>query len=163
MIARNPAEPIAYKEMGLNKLYLGYTGEAVEWFRKADTIAPRDPSRWTWLQGLGRALIQLSDEAGAVVALSQAITSNPAYFRGKALIAAAEALAGNQESARRYLSEYAATEPNMTVSRFVELGSSVPPDAVSEVYRQENERILQGLRLAGMVAESDPEQQMSRF
>jgi tetratricopeptide (TPR) repeat protein len=150
LIARNPAEPTAYKEMGLNKLYLGQTREAVEWFRRADAIAPRDPARWTWLQGLGRALIQLSDESGAVLALSRAITSNPAYFRGKALIAAAEALAGNQESARRYLAEYAATEPNMTVSRFVHCGSSVPPDAVSEVYRQESERIRRGLRRAGM-------------
>jgi TolB-like protein len=57
LIVRNPAEPIAYKEMGLNKLYLGDTREAAEWFRRADGIAPRDPARW--LQGLGRALIHL--------------------------------------------------------------------------------------------------------
>ena len=30
MIASNPAEPTAYKEMGLNKLYLGATQEAVQ-------------------------------------------------------------------------------------------------------------------------------------
>jgi adenylate cyclase len=69
LIARNPAEPTAYKEMGLNKLYLGATREAVAWFRRADTIAPRDPTRWTWLQGLGRALMQLGDDAGAVLVL----------------------------------------------------------------------------------------------
>jgi tetratricopeptide (TPR) repeat protein len=46
MIARNPAEPTAYKEMGLNKLYLGATQEAVDWFRRADAVAPRDPERW---------------------------------------------------------------------------------------------------------------------
>jgi len=59
LIARNPGEPTAYKEMGLNKLYLGETREAVEWFRRADGVAPRDPERWTWLQGLGRGLMQL--------------------------------------------------------------------------------------------------------
>ena len=163
LIARNPAEPTAYKEMGLNRLYLGQTREAAEWFRRADAIAPQDPARWTWLQGLGRALIQLGDDAGAVVALAQATDGNPAYFRGKALIAAAEALAGNREAARRYLAEYAALEPGMTVSRFAEHRSSVPPDAVSEVYRKESGRILTGLRLAGMPDETDPEHRMSSF
>src|SRR3954454_8230439 len=146
LIGCDPAEPTAYKEMGLNKLYLGATRQAVEAFRRADSIAPRDPARWIWLQGLGRALIQLGDDAGAVAALSQALDSNPAYIRGRALIAAAQALAGDMGAARRYLAEYAAVEPDMTVRRFSEQRSSVPPEAVSEVYRRENERILDGLR-----------------
>ena len=123
--------------MGLNKLYLGATREAVEWFRRADAIAPRDPDRWTWLQGLGRALMQLGDDAAAVNALSQAMLSNPDYLRGKAMLAAAEALAGNAEAARRHFEEYAAVEPNMTVRRFAEQRSSVPSDAVSPIYRRE--------------------------
>lgn len=163
LIGRNPAEPTAYKEMGLNNLYLGRTEEAVEWFRRADSIAPRDPARWTWLQGLGRALLQRGDDAGAIAALSQAVHSNPAFFRGKALLAAAEALAGNFPAARQHLAEYAAFETSMTVSRFAEQRSSVPPDAVSETYRLESERILRGLRLAGMAGEIDPEHQMSSF
>jgi TolB-like protein/Tfp pilus assembly protein PilF len=150
LIARNPADPTAHKEMGLNKLYLGQTREAVEWFRRADAIAPHDPERWTWLQGLGRALMQLGDAAGAVDALSQALDSNPDYVRGRAMLAAAEALTGNIRTARRYLAEYAAFEPDMTVRRFAEQRSSVPSGAVSRVYRQESERILDGLRRAGM-------------
>jgi TolB-like protein/Flp pilus assembly protein TadD len=150
MIARNPAEPTAYKEMGLNKLYLGATQEAVDWFRRADAVAPRDPERWTWLQGLGRALMQLGDAAGAVDALRQALDCNPAYLRGKAMLAAAEALSGDLATAREHLAEYAAAEPEMTVQRFAEQRSSVPPEAVSPTYRQENERILDGLRRAGM-------------
>jgi len=66
VIARNPGEPTSYKEMGLNKLYLGETEEAVKWFRRADAIAPVDSDRWTWLQGLGRALMQLGRDAEAV-------------------------------------------------------------------------------------------------
>ena len=38
----------------------------------------------------------------------------------------------------------------MTIRRFVEERSSVPLDAISPVYRRENERILDGLRRAGM-------------
>jgi TolB-like protein/Flp pilus assembly protein TadD len=150
LIARNPGEPTAYKEMGLNKLYLGETREAVEWFRRADAIAPRDPERWTWLQGLGRALMQLGHDAEAVDALCQTMDSNPGYLRGKAMLAAAEALTGNLEDAKLYLAEYAALEPDMTVRRFAAQRSSVPPDAVSPTYRRESERILDGLRRAGM-------------
>jgi TolB-like protein/Flp pilus assembly protein TadD len=163
LIARNPADPTAYKELGLNKLYLGETREAVARLRRADAIAPRDPARWTWLQGLGRALMQLGDDAGAVDALSQAIDSNPAFFRGKAMLAAAEALSHNMDAARRHLAEYALIEPNMTIARFDEQRSSVPPDAVSDIYRRESERILEGLRRAGMPDETDLEHEMSMF
>jgi TolB-like protein/Flp pilus assembly protein TadD len=164
LIARNPAEPTSYKELGLNKLYLGDTREAVGWFRRADAIAPRDPERWTWLQGLGRALMQLGDDSGAVGALSQAMDSNPAYLRGKAVLAAAEALAGDADAARRHMAQYVALEPNMTVQRFAEQRSSVPPAAVSQVYRQESQRILEGLRRAGMPDdEIDLEHQLSSF
>jgi TolB-like protein/predicted ATPase/DNA-binding winged helix-turn-helix (wHTH) protein/class 3 adenylate cyclase/Tfp pilus assembly protein PilF len=150
MIARNPGEPTSYKEMGLNKLYLGETEEAVQWFRRADAIAPSDPDRWTWLQGLGRALMQLDRDAEAVDALSQALDSNPGHLRGKAWLAAAEALAGNNASARRHLAEYMAAEPEMTVERFAGERSSVSLDIVSPVYRREIERIFDGLRRAGM-------------
>ena len=149
VIARNPGEPLFYKEMGLNRLYLGETQEAAEWFRRADEIAPRDPDRWTWLQGLGRALMQLGRDAEAVDSLTQAMDSNPSYLRGKAWLAAAEALAGDVERAGLHLAEYTAIEPEMTVRRFAAERSSVPLDAVSPVYRRESERILEGLRLAG--------------
>jgi tetratricopeptide (TPR) repeat protein len=150
VITRNPGDPTAYKEMGLNKLYLGETQEAAEWFRRADSIAPGDPERWTWLQGLGRALMQLRRDAEAVDVLCRTMDSNPEYRRGKAMLAAAAALAGDNERAALLLAEYATVEPTMTVRRFAKERSSVPVDAVSLVYRRENERILEGLRRAGM-------------
>src|SRR6516162_5360254 len=150
VIARNPGEPTCYKEMGLNKLYLGETQQAAEWFRRADAIAPRDPDRWTWLQGLGRALMQLGQDDEAGDALSQAMESNPGYLRGKAWLAAAEALAGDVERAGSHLAEYLTTEPEMTVRRFAEERSSVPLELTNQVYQNEIERILDGLRRAGM-------------
>jgi class 3 adenylate cyclase len=149
-IARHPGEPTAYKEIGLNKLYLGATQEAVEWFRRADTVAPRDPERWTWLQGLGRALMQLGHDAEAADALRAAMDSNPGHLRGKAWLTAAEALSGDEANARRHLAEYLAVEPEMTVERFAGERSSVPLDVVNPVYRREIERIFDGLRRAGM-------------
>jgi Flp pilus assembly protein TadD len=136
--------------MGLNHLYLGQTARAVDWFRRADEIAPRDPERWTWLQGLGRAQMQLGDDASAVATLSRALDCNPDYLRGKAMLAAAHALAGNLDLAHARLAEYRVLEPEMTVGRFAEERSSVPAAAVSDVYRAESDRILHGLLRAGL-------------
>jgi hypothetical protein len=66
------------------------------------------------------------------------------------MLAAAAALAGDNERAALLLAEYATVEPTMTVRRFAKERSSVPMGAVSPVYRRENERILEGLRRAGM-------------
>jgi TolB-like protein/Flp pilus assembly protein TadD len=150
VIARNPGEPAAYRELGLNKLYLGDTEAAVEWFHRADRIAPRDPHRWTWLQGLGRALMQLGRDAEAVDALREALTSNPSFNRARALLAAAEALRGDRENARRSMAEFMAAEPATTIPQFVERRSHVPLQTVDARYLQENDRIALGLRLAGM-------------
>jgi hypothetical protein len=91
------------------------------------------------------------------------MNSNPGYVRGKAMLAAAEALHGDREAARRHLAEYAAIEPSMTVQRFAQQRSSVPPGAASHTYRQESTRILEGLQLAGMPEELDLEHEMSSF
>ena len=80
------------------------------------------------------------------------------------MLAAAEALAGNAEAARRHFAEYAAIEPNMTVRRFAEQRSSVPPDAVSPMSTGARpERILEGLRRAGMPDDPDLEHELSSF
>jgi TolB-like protein len=150
VIAQHPGEPTAYREVGLNRLYLGATAEAAEWLRHADRIAPSDPVRWTWLQGLGRALMQLGQDDGAVQVLRVAMGCGPDWPRGSALLAAAEALAGNLERAKPHLATFAKRDPGMTIARFAEERSSVPIAAVSPVYLRENERILGGLHHAGM-------------
>ena len=150
VIALNPGEPTAYREMGLNNLYLGATREAADWFRRADGIAPRDRSRWTWLQGLGRALLQLGQDGEAAEALRRAVDNNPNYARGRPYLVAAEILVDNVSAAKLHLSKLAELDPGLTIKRFVEERSSVPLTAVSPIYRHENERILDALRRAGM-------------
>jgi TolB-like protein/Flp pilus assembly protein TadD len=150
VVARSPGQPTAYRELGLNKLYLGETAAAVEWFRRADRIAPRDPHRWTWLQGLGRALMQLGHDAEAVDTLREAMASNPGFNRTRALLAAAEALLGEADNARQSMTEFMAAEPTMTIRRFMEQRSHVPLHAVDLRYLQQNERIAHGLTMAGM-------------
>jgi class 3 adenylate cyclase/predicted ATPase len=85
-----------------------------------------------------------------VDALSQALDNNPGHLRGKAWLAAAEALSGDYANARRHLAEYIAAEPEMTVERFAGERSSVSLDVVSPDYRRKVERIFDGLHRAGM-------------
>src|SRR4051812_33203516 len=54
VIAQNPGEPWAHKEIGLSELYLGRLDAAMRSFEKADQIGPRDPGRWIWLGAMGR-------------------------------------------------------------------------------------------------------------
>jgi Flp pilus assembly protein TadD len=139
--------------LGLNNLYLGRDEEAVDWFRRADRIAPRDRVRWTWLQGLGRALIHLGRYAEAVEALRLAVHCNPYLSRDRVFLAAAEALVGNIDRAQLHLAQYGKLDPGMTVRRFAEERSSVPLETVSPGYLRGLEHILEGLRRAGMPEE----------
>jgi len=150
VIALNPGDPVAYRELGLNNHYLGQDEEAVDWFRRADSIAPRDRTRWTWLQGLGRALIHLARDAEAVEALRLAVHSNPYCSRGRAFLAAGEALVGSTDRAKLHLAKYNELDPGMTVRRFALERNSVPLEAVSSTYLRGMERILEGLHGAGM-------------
>ena len=155
VIARNPGEPTAYRELGLNKLYLGHTEAGVEWFRRAERLAPRDPHRWTWLQGLGRALMQLERPKEAAEALQQALHSNPDFSRGRALLAAAQALSGDLERARQSMAEYLAADPGVTIEQFTEQRSHVPLHAVDARFLREARQIKLGLHLAGMSGQVD--------
>ena len=150
VIALNPGEPTAYRELGLNNLYLGEAQKAVEWFQRANSVAPRDRVRWSWLQGLGRALVHLGRDEEGAEALRLAVDGNPHYVPGRAFWAAAEALVGNIDNARLYLAKYDQLDPGMTVRRFAKERNSVPLNAVSPVYLRGHERILKGLRRAGM-------------
>jgi hypothetical protein len=93
--------------------------------------------------------MHLGQDAEAVEALRLAAHSNPHWPR-RAFLAAAEALAGNIDSAKLTLAKYNEADPGMTVRRFAEERSSVPLEAVSPVYLRGLERILHGLRRAGM-------------
>ena len=149
LLAQHPGDPMGCRETGLNLLYLGRAEEAVFWFRRADALTPADPVRWTWLQGLGRALIQLGRDAEAAEALRLAVESNPAHAPSYAYLAAALALSGDADRARQELAEFRSAEPGMTLAAFARR-SSVPLDATAPAYHSRNGRLLDGLRRAGL-------------
>jgi adenylate cyclase len=149
VIMENPGEPWAYKEIGLSTLYLGRPERAVDWFAKADRIGPRDPGRWTWLDGRGHAFILLRRDEEAIRTLISALDANPKNISPHAFLAVAYALLGRSEDARAALAAYLERRPGTRVSTF-RTQSPVPLSLTSATYRQLFARVQEGLRKAGM-------------
>jgi adenylate cyclase len=149
VIAENPGEPWAYKEIGLSTLYLGDPERALEWFAKAERIGPRDPGRWTWLDGRGHALILLGRNEEAIRALNSALDANPKNVSPYAFLAAAYALLGRLDDARAALDAYEQARPGTRISTF-RTRSPVPLVLTSAKHQQQRLRLNEGLRKAGM-------------
>jgi adenylate cyclase len=152
VIAQNPGEPWAYKEVGLSELYLGRFREALNWFKKADRIGPRDPSRWIWLSAMGRVQFFLGRNEEAIRLLLRSADANPKDVRARALLAAIYALSGRKDDATSALASCLRLRPKMTIRRFFD-DWSVPLQAASPAYLRHHERIREGLRIAGMPEE----------
>jgi TolB-like protein/cytochrome c-type biogenesis protein CcmH/NrfG len=150
VIAFNPGEPRVYNELGLSWLYLGDVTKAIEFFNKAARVGPRDPARWVWLSGLGRAQIFLEQYALAMQSLQSAVAANPKDFFARVFLAAACALAGHQVEAEIALQECNRLRPGLTIRALSHRLWSVPMEATSPRYRTHHQRLLLGLRKAGM-------------
>ena len=152
VLAREPGDPLAHREIGLSLIYLGRAEEAVAQFRRADALAPTDdPARWTWLQGLGRALIQLGRDAEAVDVLRLAVASNPIFAHAHALLAAALALVGEDAAARATMAAFRRAEPETPVEALARR-SAMPFEATDPLDQGLNARVLEGLRRAAAAA-----------
>ena len=148
VIARDPGELAVHKEIGLSLLYLGRAEEAVARFRQVDALAPGDdPARWTWLHGLGRALIQLGRDAEAVDVLRGAVASNPTFAHAHALLAAALALVGEDAQAQAAMAAFRRAEPDTDVDTLARR-SAAPIGAADPLYRSRDGRVVEGLRRA---------------
>ncbi|HYZ49123.1 MAG TPA: adenylate/guanylate cyclase domain-containing protein, partial [Sphingomonas sp.] len=84
VIAQNPGEPWAYKEVGLSELYLGRLEEALQWFDRADQLGPRDPGRWIWLGAMGRVHFFLGRDEEAIRLFRRSADANPNDVRAYA-------------------------------------------------------------------------------
>jgi adenylate cyclase len=149
VIAENPGEPWAYKEIGLSNMYLGRLEQSLGWFAKADGFGPRDPGRWTWLDGRGHTLILLGRDNEAIRFLRMALDANPSALSPHAFLAAAYALLSRVDEARGELEQYNRLRPGETVANFRRV-SPVPLGLTSPRYQLGFERLKEGLRSAGM-------------
>ena len=148
ILTRNPGDLPSHRESGLNLMYLGRFAEACQWFRRADDLAPVDPMRWSWLQGLGRVLVMLGRDGEAVEALRLAVENNPRNPAVHAWHAAALALSGDMDAARVALDGFRHFNPDLPIEVFAQR-TPVPLETTDPLYRKQHQRLIAGLLAAG--------------
>jgi DNA-binding winged helix-turn-helix (wHTH) protein/Flp pilus assembly protein TadD len=143
-VARSfPNVPILHKEIGYNRLMLGQLDEALAEFLEADRIAPNARLRWSWKQGIGLIYLMQGQDQKAIEQLSRAALEAPNAGHPVAYLASAYALVGREQEAREALDHHLKLWPNTTLSNF-------EPLVGTAAFNSKMERVLEGLRMAGL-------------
>ena len=153
LLARCPGDPPVCREIGLSRLYLGEAEEAVRWFHQADLSGPGDPARWTWLQGLGRALLHLGRDTEAVTVLRSLVEGYPEWPFGHGLLAVALAGTGADAAAQERFAEFVMRAPAPEARSPARL-APVPRGRLAASYREGDARLAQ--RFAALDAAALP-------
>jgi DNA-binding winged helix-turn-helix (wHTH) protein len=138
-----PEYPFLHKEIGYNRLMLGQLDEALAEFLQADRIAPDSRMRWSWYQGIGLIYLMQGQDQKAIDQLSRAALEAPNAGHPAAYLASAYALVGREQEARDALEHYMKLWPKTAMNNF-------GPMVGTAAFNSKMERVLKGLRLAGL-------------
>ena len=138
-----PEYPFLHKEIGYDRLMLGQLDEALAEFLQADRIAPDSRLRWSWEQGIGLIYLMQGQDQKAIDQLSRAAFEAPNAGHAAAYLAAAYALIGREQDARDALDHYMKLWPKTALNNF-------GPTIGRAAFNSKMERVLEGLRLAGL-------------
>jgi tetratricopeptide (TPR) repeat protein len=140
----------AYSVIGLGKMFIGRAEETEAHVAEALRLSPRDTQAYIWMTVAGGAKNRLGSYEQAVAWCRRAIEANrnypPAYFN----LAAALAQLGRVEEARSAVKAGHALNPTFAVSRARAFFTARSDDPT---YLAETDRILEGLRKAGLPEE----------
>lgn len=137
----NPNSGPAWARSATTLAYLGRGDEAMERVGHALRLSPFDPQRFTFYTTAGTASFVRGRLDEAIAWLLKARALNPGYRAALRLLASALGLAGEQAEAEAMAQELLQADPHFTVSVFGRLYPLVRPH---------HDRLLQGLRLAGL-------------
>ena len=145
VLSLDPNFAFAHAHIGFAKILLGRAEEADAHIADALRLSPRDVSAYVWYAFLGIAKLLLGQYAQAIEWLGKSVEANRNYPVAQFHHAAALALAGRIDEARRETLAGLAIAPQFTIRRYREGLISDDPRYVAQ-----RERILEGLRLAGL-------------
>ena len=132
-----------HKEIGYDELMMGQPDEALAEFLEADRLGPDSPLRWSWQQGIGLVYLMQGQDQKAIEWLSRAALEAPNAGHPAAYLASAYALVGREQEAREALGHYLKLWPNTTLKSF-------GPTIGTAAFNSSMQRVLEGLRLAGL-------------
>lgn len=143
-LAQNfPDYAYPHKEIGYDRLMMGQPDEALAEFLEADRLAPDSQLRWSWQQGAGLVYLMQARDQEAIDWLSRAAREAPSVGDPTAYLASAYALLGREQEAHEALDHYRKLWPNATLK-------TLSPRIGTAAFNNKMERVLQGLRLAGL-------------
>ena len=145
----NPCMSAAHAQIGWVKAFSGRSGEAEPHFAECIRLSPRDPRLFVGFFGFGWTRLLLGDDDGAIEMLRRAIALDADYPPCHLGLAAAYGLKGRADEAKAELAAYLRTgTPAVTIAILRARSLSKHP-----VYLAQRERLLEGLRGAGMPGE----------
>jgi TolB-like protein len=143
VLDRNLAAAHAF--IGYAKLALGRAEETEAHILEALRISPRDILAYQWMMFAGNAKLLLNFDADAVAWFRRCLEANRNFPNAHFLLAAALALLGAPDQARAAAKAGSALNPGFTIHTY---GSNAVSN--NPTYLAERERVLEGLRLAGV-------------
>jgi DNA-binding winged helix-turn-helix (wHTH) protein len=138
-----PDYEFPHKEIGYDKLMMGQPDQALAEFLEADRLAPDSSLRWSWRQGIGLVYLMQGQDQKAIEWLSLAALEAPNAGHPAAYLASAYALVGREQEAREAMGHYLKLRPNTTLKTF-------GPTIGTAAFNSKMERVLEGMRLAGL-------------
>jgi tetratricopeptide (TPR) repeat protein len=148
----NPSFIPTYVDMCAANLFMGHPEKTIEIADWAIRLSPRDPLLPFIYVFKGLAYVALKEDAQAINAYRRAVAMAPEYNNAQRLLAAALALNGQEAEAREVLQRYLSlpTTQIKTISQWRAFAGTLSdnPAVVAS-----NERLLEGLRKAGMPEE----------
>jgi tetratricopeptide (TPR) repeat protein len=135
----------AHAQIGLAKLFMGRAAETEAHINEALRLSPRDITAFIWLQLVGSAKSQLTEDAEAVGWFLRSIEANRNYPAAHFHLAAALAQLSSLDEARSAAKAGLALNPSFTIRRFRDGAPSDNPTFLAN-----RERIYEGLRMAGV-------------
>ena len=154
LIDTYPSSVFGYLYLARGKIFTGSAQEAIPLLKKTIQLNPRDAYLWDRYWRMGFALLLIGRYAESIVWHQRALAVYPDAPRRLhadryRMIAAANALSGQIDEARRAMSESNRLWPFATIRR------AVPNNPDSEAYEAQIRRYQDGLRLAGLRDHAD--------
>lgn len=112
-IELSPSSAPSYAQLGRVLLRMGQTQDALDHILYAIRLSPRDPGLPYWLGLAGAAELERGAIGEAIAYFDRAVSLNPHQPRNVVALAAAQALAGNLDAARRGLEQLQREQPHL--------------------------------------------------
>jgi tetratricopeptide (TPR) repeat protein len=151
-LALEPNIAEAYGALGHVYVNIGQFEKAIEFFDKAIRLSPQNQQLAFWYQRKGVAYFALQQYDQAIEWARRSIAMKPNFWPALGMLAASLALTGHEAEARDAEQRCIAVSPVKSIAA-LKASSSAPSPSADPRIRAAFDRVIEGLRKAGMPEE----------